>query len=93
MKELDEFAKITVIDTALDSLEIFTGKNRSPLNMIALDAAGNTIDLDDAGIEFAEKGYEGFSVDSVFETTVFEPGFSPENIGEALKEVFKSNLH
>ena len=92
MKELDEFAKITVIDTALDSLEIFTGKNRSPLNMIALDAAGNTIDLDDAGIEFAEKGYEGFSVDSVFETTVFEPGFSPENIGEALKEVFRAKL-
>ena len=44
MKDLDEFATITVIDNALDSLEVFTGKNRSPLNMVALDAAGNTIE-------------------------------------------------
>ena len=91
-KDLDEFAKITVIDTALDSLEIFTGKNRSPLNMVALDADGNIIDLDDAGMELADKGYEGFSLDSVFETTVFEPGFSPENMGTALKEVFRAKL-
>ena len=86
-KDLDEFAKITVIDTALDSLEIFTGKNRSPLNMVALDADGNTIDLDDAGMELADKGYEGFSLDSVFETTVFEPGLA-QKIWELLSKKY-----
>ena len=91
-KDLDDLVSIGVIDKPLSSIEVFSGKNRGPFNMVAVDEKGEPIDLDDVGLELAPKGYQGYEVDALFDTTVFEAGWMPANIGAALQEVFRAKL-
>ena len=91
-KTLDEFVKVTVLDTPLGGIEVFNGKNRGPHNIVVLDTDGKPIDLSEVGLEDADKGYQGYSVGSLFETTVLAPGWSPSNLGSALVKVFEAKL-
>ena len=91
-KTLDEFVKVTVLDMPLGGIEVFNGKNRGPHNIVVLDTDGKPIDLSEVGLEDADKGYQGYSVGSLFETTVLAPGWSPSNLGSALVKVFEAKL-
>jgi len=91
-KDLEDFVSIDIVDKALGSIEVFSGKNRSPHNLVALDTDGKAIDLSGVGMEDAPKGYQGYDVDSMFETTIFDSTWTAANIGAALQEVFRAKL-
>lgn len=87
-KSLDEFVKTTVIPKKLGAIEVFSGKNRGPHNMVVVDAAGEAIDLDEIGLEDAGRGYQGYSVGSLYDQTVEGYGWMPPNLGSSLAKVF-----
>ena len=87
-KTLEEFVKISVLDSKLGAIEVYSGKNRGPHNMVVVNAAGDPIDLDDTGMEDAGRGYQGYSVGSLYDQTVEGYGWSPGNLGSSLAKVF-----
>ena len=49
-RSLADMVSLEELDETLGSIEVFSGVNRGPLNLLVLDEDGDEIDLDDLGI-------------------------------------------
>jgi len=85
-KTLAEFVTISQLDSKLSGIEVFSGKNRGPHNMVMIDNSGNEMDIE--MLESSGRGYQGYKVDSLYDSLVHGYGYSPENLGDSLSKVF-----
>ena len=87
-KSLEEFVNVTTIASKLSGIEVFSGKDRGPHNMVLVDDDKNEIDMDAVGLQDAGQGYQGYSVDSLYDSMVNGLGWTAGNIGSSLSTVF-----
>ena len=87
-KTLEEFVNVTTIPSKLTGIEVFSGKDRGPHNMVLVDSKNNEIDMDSVGLKDAGMGYQGYSVDSLYDSMVEGFGWTAANIGDSLSTVF-----
>ena len=87
-KSLQEFVNVTTIASKLYGIEVFSGKDRGPHNMVLVDDDKNEIDMDVVGLHHAGQGYQGYSVDSLYDSMVNGLEWTAGNIGSSLSTVF-----
>ena len=87
-KSLEDFVNVTTIASKLSGIEVFSGKDRGPHNMVLVDDDKNEIDMDAVGLQDAGQGYQGYSVDSLYDSMVNGLGWTAGNIGSSLSTVF-----
>ena len=87
-KSLEEFVNVTTIASKLSGIEVFSGKDRGPHNMVLVDDDKNEIDMDVVGLQDAGQGYQGYSVDSLYDSMVNGLEWTAGNIGSSLSTVF-----
>jgi len=87
-KSLEEFVNVTTIASKLSGIEVFSGKDRGPHNMVLVDDDKNEIDMDAVGLQDAGQGYQGYSVDSLYDSMVNGLEWTAGNIGGSLSTVF-----
>ena len=88
-RSLADMVSLEELDETLGSIEVFSGVNRGPLNLLVLDEDGDEIDLDDLGIE--DSAYGGYQVTNVYEGTVSD-ALKAGALGETLSKIFEAKL-
>ncbi len=88
-RSLEDMVVLEELDETLSSIEVFSGKNRGPLNFVVIDDDGDEIDLDELSLE--ESDYGGYEVSAVYDDTVMSKGL-PAALGKSLGKIFQAKL-